>query len=93
VKKLADTDVHVFTSTGVPGESDLTDPAMVGTVAMESVLYRSNQCFKQADDAAGVEIGWHVYPVGTHAWSYGTRTLTEYFPLLMDYFERSGALD
>ena len=93
VKKLADTDVHVFTSTGVPGESDLTDPAMVGTVAMESVLYRSNQCFKQAADAAGVEIGWHVYPVGTHAWSYGTRSLTEYFPLLMDYFERSGALD
>ena len=66
---------------------------MLGTVAMEALLHQSNLCFKQAAQVAGVKIGWHSYAVGTHAWSYGTRSLTEYFPLLMAYFERSGALD
>lgn len=87
VRKLADTNVHLYTSTGFPGESDFTDPAMVGTVGMEALLHQSNLCFRQAANAAGVEIGWHSYDVGTHAWGYANRSLSDYLPLLMDYFE------
>ena len=89
VKKLSDTDVHLFTSSGLPGRNDLTDPAMLGTVAMEALLHQSNQCFKNAAKVAGVEIGWHNYPVGTHAWEYGTRSLADYLPILMEFFEQS----
>lgn len=87
VRKLADTNVDLFTSSGFPGENDLTDPAVVGTVPMEAILHHSNLCFKQAAKTAGVEVGWHSYPVGTHAWEYGTRSLRDYLPLLMDFFD------
>jgi S-formylglutathione hydrolase FrmB len=86
VERLADTDLHLYTSTGVPGESDLGDPAVAGTAALEAVLHQSNLCFKAAADAAGVEHGWHSYPVGTHAWQYGTRSLRDYLPRLMRHF-------
>ena len=89
VKKLSDTDVHLFTSTGLPGKNDLVDPAMLGTVGMEALLHQSNLCFKNAAKVAGVEIGWHKYPVGTHAWEYGTRSLADYLPILMEFFEQS----
>lgn len=87
VENLADTQVDIYTSTGLPGSSDLTDPAMVGTVAMEALLHASNRCFKQAADASGIEIGWHSYVIGTHAWNYGTRSLTDYLPRLMSFFD------
>lgn len=87
VGNLASTQVDVYTSTGLPGISDLTDPAMVGTVAMEALLHASNRCFKQAADAAGIDFGWHSYAVGTHAWNYGTRSLADYLPRLMAFFE------
>jgi S-formylglutathione hydrolase FrmB len=87
VRKLADTAVEVFTSTGFPGASDLSDPAVAGTVAMEALLHQSNLCFRQAAKAAGVKIGWHSYDVGTHAWGYANRSLSEYLPLLMDHFD------
>lgn len=86
VASLADTAVEVYTSTGLPGESDLGDPAVPGTVALEAVLHQSNQCFKAAADAAGVEIGWHSYLQGTHAWAYGRRSLADYVPRLMKFF-------
>jgi S-formylglutathione hydrolase FrmB len=86
VSNLADTQVDIYTSTGLPGASDLTDPAMIGTVAMEALLHASNQCFKQAADAAGIDYGWHSYVVGTHAWSYGNRSLADYLPRLMEFF-------
>lgn len=87
VKQLANTDVEIFTSSGKPGQSDLSDPAVLGTVAMEAILHKSNLCFQQAAQAAGVPIGWHSYPVGTHAWGYANRSLSDYLPLLMEFFD------
>lgn len=89
VRNLRDTQVDVYTSTGLPGPDDLTDPAVVGTVALESVLHASNLCFKQAADRAGVDVGWHSYPYGTHAWMYGDRSLKDYLPRLMNFFARA----
>jgi S-formylglutathione hydrolase FrmB len=87
VKKLSNTYIEVFTSTGLPGKNDLADPAVPGTVALEAMLHQSNLCFQAAARASGVKIGWHSYPTGTHAWEYGTRSLRDYLPLLMDYFD------
>jgi S-formylglutathione hydrolase FrmB len=86
VGNLADTQVDIYTSTGLPGAPDLTDPAVIGTVAMEVLLHASNQCFKQAADAAGIEYGWHSYAIGTHAWAYADRSLADYLPRLMEFF-------
>jgi S-formylglutathione hydrolase FrmB len=86
VKRLARTRVDLYTSAGVPGESDLGDPAVPGTVAMEAILHQSNQCFKAAADAAGVAYHWHSSLVGTHAWAYGDRSMKDYLPRLMAYF-------
>lgn len=86
VARLADTEIELYTSTGTPGESDLQDPAVPGTVALEAVLHQSNLCFKAAADAAGIDYGWHSYQVGTHAWKYGDRSLKDYLPRLMRYF-------
>jgi S-formylglutathione hydrolase FrmB len=91
VKNLSDTSVEIFTSSGAPGKSDLTDPAMVGTVSLEFLLHQSNLCFRLAARKAGVHIGWHSYPQGTHAWSYGTRSLKGYLPILMRYFKKAHA--
>lgn len=88
VTRLAHTRVDLYTSAGVPGESDMTDPAVPGTVAMEAILHRSNLCFKDAAEAAGVRFGWHSYTVGTHAWQYGDRSLKDYLPRLMRFFRR-----
>src|SRR3546814_9146727 len=79
--------IYLYTSTGLPGGSDLTDPAMVGTVTLEALLHVSNLCFKQAADAAGIDYGWHSYVVGTHAWNYANRSLADYLPRLMAFFE------
>lgn len=89
VSNLADTQVDLYTSTGLPGMSDLTDPAVAGTVAMEALLHASNLCFKQAADAAGIDYGWHSYAVGTHAWNYGNRSLADYLPRLMEFFNNA----
>jgi len=89
VKNLADTKVELFTSSGLPGKVDLTDPAMPGTVALEALLHQSNLCFRLAARKAGVKIGWHSYPQGTHAWVYGTRSLKAYLPILMRYFRKA----
>lgn len=86
VTNLAHTRVDLYTSQGFPGESDLTDPAVGGTVAMEATLHQSNLCFKDAADAAGVAYHWHDYVVGTHAWVYGDRALADYLPRLMRFF-------
>jgi len=90
VQNLANTRVDLYTSAGVPGESDLTDPAVPGTVAMEAILHHSNLCFKDAADAAGVAYNWHDSLVGTHAWKYGDRALSDYLPLLMRFFRTGG---
>lgn len=87
VANLADTKVDLYTSTGLPGLPDLTDPAVVGTVAIEALLHASNQCFRQAADRAGIDYGWHRYIIGTHAWNYGNRSLADYLPRLMTFFE------
>ena len=87
VKKLAHTKVDLYTSTGLPGKSDLTDPAMVGTATLEGLLHVSNLCFKQAAQKAGVSFGWHSYAQGTHAWNWGVRSLKDYLPRLMRYFK------
>jgi S-formylglutathione hydrolase FrmB len=89
VANLAHTRIDLYTSTGMPGESDLTDPALPGTAGMEALLHQSNLCFKDAADTAGVPYHWHSYAVGTHAWEYGDRSLADYLPLLMRFF-RSG---
>jgi S-formylglutathione hydrolase FrmB len=89
VRTLSDTNVEVFTSSGAPGKSDLTDPAMVGTVSLEFLLHQSNLCFRLAARKAGVHIGWHSYPQGTHAWVYGTRSLKAYLPILMRHFKKA----
>jgi S-formylglutathione hydrolase FrmB len=89
VKNLADTRVELFTSSGLPGKTDLTDPAMVGTVSLEFLLHQSNLCFRLAARKAGVRIGWHSYPQGTHAWAYGTRSLKAYLPILMRFFKQA----
>ena len=86
VTRLAHTRIDLYTSEGVPGESDLTDPAVGGTVAMEATLHQSNLCFKDAADAEGVGYHWHDYVVGTHAWQYGDRALADYLPRLMRFF-------
>lgn len=88
VKNLARTRIDLYTSAGVPGESDLTDPAVPGTVAMEAILHQSNLCFKEAADAAGVAYHWHYYQVGTHAWTYADRSLKDYLPRLMRFLRR-----
>lgn len=87
VKNLRHTRIDLFTSEGVPGNSDLTDPAMPGTVAMEAILHQSNLCFAASADKAGVPYHFHNYLVGTHAWVYGDRSLQAYLPLLMTYFQ------
>lgn len=87
VGNLANTKVDIYTSTGLPGLPDLTDPAVVGTVAIEALLHASNRCFKQAADAAGIDFGWHSYIIGTHAWDYANRSLADYLPRLMVFFE------
>ena len=84
-----DTRVDLYTSQGVPGESDLSDPAVPGTVAMEAILHQSNLCFKDAADQAGIAYAWHSYQVGTHAWKYGDRSLRDYLPRLMRFFHAS----
>lgn len=89
VGHLAGTQVDIYTSSGLPAVSDLTDPALIGTVAMEALLHASNRCFKQAADAAGIDYGWHNYLVGTHAWHYGNRSLADYLPRLMAFFDTS----
>jgi S-formylglutathione hydrolase FrmB len=86
VRNLARTRVDLYTSNGVPGRSDLTDPAVPGTAGMEAILHESNLCFKAAADAAGVGYHWHSYLVGTHAWTYGDRSLRDYLPRLMAFF-------
>ncbi|MBJ7357813.1 alpha/beta hydrolase family protein [Nocardioides sp.] len=86
VANLADTRVDLYTSTGMPGESDLSDPAVPGTAGMEALLHQSNLCFKDAADAAGVAYHWHSYDVGTHAWGYADRSLKDYLPRLMRFF-------
>lgn len=86
VGNLTDTKVDIYTSTGLPGPTDLTDPAVLGTVALEAILHASNQCFRQAADAAGLDYGWHSYLIGTHAWNYGDRSLSDYLPRLMEFF-------
>ncbi len=86
VKNLANTKVDLYTSEGAPGDSDLQDPAVPGTVAMEAILHQSNLCFTDAADRAGVAYGWHSWTVGTHAWKYGDRSLKDYLPRLMRYF-------
>ena len=86
VRRLRDTKVDLYTSEGVPGESDLTDPAVPGTAGMEAILHQSNLCFQDAAAKAGVPIGWHSWTVGTHAWQYGDRSLRDYLPRLMRYF-------
>lgn len=90
VHNLANTRVDLYTSAGVPGGSDLSDPAVAGTVAMEAILHQSNLCFKDAADAAGIDYHWHDYLVGTHAWEYGDRSLADYLPRLMRFF-RTGS--
>lgn len=87
VGNLANTKVDLYTSTGLPGLPDLIDPAVVGTVAIEALLHASNRCFKQAADAAGIDYGWHSYLIGTHAWNYANRSLADYLPRLMAFFE------
>src|SRR3546814_1548620 len=82
VGNLADTEVDLCTSTGLPGGSDLTDLAMVGTVTLEALLPVSNLCFKQAADPAGIDHGWHSYVVGTHAWNRSAEHTSE-LPSLM----------
>lgn len=86
VSALAETQVDIYTSTGIPGEADIGDPAVAGTVAVEAILHASNQCFKQAAEEAGIDFGWHSYTQGTHAWHYGNRSLEDYLPRLMAYF-------
>ena len=86
VKSLAHSRIDLYTSEGVPGDSDLHDPAVPGTVAMEAILHQSNLCFKAAADKAGVAYNWHSYTVGTHAWTYGDRSLQDYLPRLMTFF-------
>jgi S-formylglutathione hydrolase FrmB len=86
VKNLAHTRIDLYTSEGVPGQSDIGDPAMPGTVGMEAILHQSNLCFKAAADHAGVGYHWHSYVVGTHAWVYGDRALRDYLPRLMAFF-------
>lgn len=86
VAKLAHTRLDLYTSAGVPGDSDVGDPAVPGTVAMEALLHQSNLCFKDAADKAGVRYHWHSYLVGTHAWAYGDRSLRDYLPRLMRFF-------
>lgn len=86
VRNLAGTRIDLYTSTGLPGQSDLTDPAVPGTAGMEALLHQSNLCFKDAADAAGVPYHWHSYLVGTHAWAYGDRSLKDYLPRLMEFF-------
>jgi S-formylglutathione hydrolase FrmB len=86
VRRLRDTQVDLYTSEGVPGESDLTDPAVPGTAGMEAILHQSNLCFQDAAAKAGVPIGWHSWTVGTHAWQYGDRSLRDYLPRLMRFF-------
>lgn len=86
VRKLGKTRIDLYTSPGVPGESDLSDPAVPGTVAMEAILHQSNLCFKAAADEAGIAYHWHSEVVGTHAWIYGNRSLKDYLPRLMGYF-------
>ena len=86
VSRLKNTKVDLYTSTGLPGASDLTDPAVPGTVAMEALLHVSNLCFTQAAKAAGVTYGWHSYLQGTHAWVYGDRSMADYLPRLAKFF-------
>lgn len=86
VKQLTKTRIDLYTSEGVPGQTDLTDPAMPGTVALEAILHQSNLCFKAAADAVDVKYNFHNYVVGTHAWIYGDRALSDYLPHLMNYF-------
>jgi S-formylglutathione hydrolase FrmB len=86
VRNLANTRIDLYTSTGMPGESDLSDPAVPGTAGMEALLHQSNLCFKDAADSAGVAYNWHSYDVGTHAWKYGDRSLKDYLPRLMRFF-------
>jgi S-formylglutathione hydrolase FrmB len=86
VRKLARTRIDLYTSNGVPGQSDLTDPAVPGTAGMEAILHQSNLCFRSAANRAGVAYNWHSYFVGTHAWVYGDRALADYLPRLMTYF-------
>lgn len=88
VENLADTRIDLYTSEGFPGKSDMTDPAVGGTVAMEAILHQSNLCFRHAADQAGIDYGWHSYHVGTHAWKYGDRSLKDYLPRLMRFFDR-----
>ena len=86
VQNLARTRIDLYTSNGAPGESDLGDPAVAGTVAMEAILHQSNLCFKSAANRAGVAYNWHSSFVGTHAWVYGDRALKDYLPHLMTFF-------
>lgn len=92
VRRLKRTRVDLYTNVGLPGPSDLSDPAMPGTVAMEAILHQSNLCFRAAADAAGVRYHWHAQLVGTHAWVYGTRALRDYLPRLMRHFRSVGAV-
>src|SRR3546814_18701736 len=82
VGNLADTEVDLYTSTGLPGGSDLTDPAMVGTVPLEVLLHVSTLCLQQAADAAGIDSGWHSYAVGAHAGNCAHRFTPPYLPQL-----------
>jgi len=86
VTRLGHTRIDLYTSAGVPGKTDLTDPAVPGTVVMEAILHQSNLCFTSAADKAGVAYHWHSYLVGTHAWVYGDRSLKDYLPRLMGFF-------
>ena len=90
VANLAHTQVDVFTSEGAPGESDLSDPSMAAGAGLEAMLHVSNLCFKEAADAAGIDYGWHSYPVGLHTAPYMNRALRTYLPILMRYFRSHG---
>ena len=86
VRNLRHTRLDLFTSDGVPGESDLKNPAVPGTVGMEALMHQSNLCFRSAADAGGVTYHWHEWLVGTHDWPYMARSLNAYLPILMHFF-------
>ncbi|HWA65872.1 MAG TPA: alpha/beta hydrolase family protein [Mycobacteriales bacterium] len=87
VTKLHKTKVDLYVSDGVPAPSDLTDPADAAAGAgLEAVMHLSNECFKEAADAAGLHFGWHEYAVGLHTEPYMNRDLLDYLPRLMRFF-------
>jgi S-formylglutathione hydrolase FrmB len=84
IDNLHDTDISMWTATGLPGQYDTTPD--LSASAVEFFTHVSTVRFHQHLDAAGVPNYLDDYVFGTHIFPYWADDLRAFVPRLMQYF-------